>query len=175
MHGADRSSQHTQWHTANCMMIPTMLTYTSNPLNVPTISLSPFMITQILEPMHLSISSDGRRCDGLFCSVFPLGWIMMRRSQKEWWNEPQGRRNFRKKEASRQGPDGSILECDSHKCVFLKSCQCLQLPDSMDEYWLWFKDITWSFKQYFDFQSVMMYTTVPAGNAGNAERTLPFP
>lgn len=35
----------------------TMLTYTSNPRNVPTSSLSPFMITHIFDPMHLSISS----------------------------------------------------------------------------------------------------------------------
>ena len=41
-----------------------MFTYTSKPLRVPTISFSPFMITQILDPTHLSTNSDGRRIDG---------------------------------------------------------------------------------------------------------------
>ena len=43
----------------------TMFTYTSKPLRVPTISFSPFMITQILDPTHLSTNSDGRSWDGL--------------------------------------------------------------------------------------------------------------
>lgn len=88
---------------------PTMLTYTSNPLNVPTISLSPFMMTQILEPIHLSISSDGRRCEGLFWSVFPLGWIMVRRCAAPEVRAKEARRLRYKRDGSERQSDRRVL------------------------------------------------------------------
>ena len=51
----------------------TILTYKSNPFSVPTSSLSLFRMTQSFDPMHLSMSSDGRRCDGLGAAgAFPF-------------------------------------------------------------------------------------------------------
>uniref|UniRef100_A0A6G5AH56 Uncharacterized protein n=1 Tax=Rhipicephalus microplus TaxID=6941 RepID=A0A6G5AH56_RHIMP len=47
----------------------TILTKSSKPRSVPTISLSLFMIMWILEPMHLSISSRGSRLEGFTADI----------------------------------------------------------------------------------------------------------
>eukprot|EP00882_Tetradesmus_deserticola_P009483 GHRQ01010012.1.p1 GENE.GHRQ01010012.1~~GHRQ01010012.1.p1 ORF type:complete len:139 (-),score=13.04 GHRQ01010012.1:10-426(-) len=61
----------------SCTSSSTILTYTSKPRSVPTISLSPFIMTQICEPMHRSINSDGSRWLGLACMLPFLGAIMV--------------------------------------------------------------------------------------------------
>ena len=53
----------------------TMLTYTSKPRRVPTISFSPFMITQMREPTHRSTSSEGRSWLG-FVAIALVGSAM---------------------------------------------------------------------------------------------------
>ena len=50
----------------------TMLTYTSNPRSVPTISLSDFMMIQMREPTHRSTSSEGSSCEG-FVAIALVG------------------------------------------------------------------------------------------------------
>eukprot|EP00199_Chlamydomonas_sp_CCMP681_P003375 CAMPEP_0119107922 /NCGR_PEP_ID=MMETSP1180-20130426/12376_2 /TAXON_ID=3052 ORGANISM="Chlamydomonas cf sp, Strain CCMP681" /NCGR_SAMPLE_ID=MMETSP1180 /ASSEMBLY_ACC=CAM_ASM_000741 /LENGTH=180 /DNA_ID=CAMNT_0007093471 /DNA_START=200 /DNA_END=737 /DNA_ORIENTATION=- len=55
----------------------TMLTYMSKPRRVPISSLSPFIRTQILLPIHLSMSSDGSMTLVLPAGMPFLGAIMM--------------------------------------------------------------------------------------------------
>ena len=53
----------------------TMFTYTSNPRRVPTISFSPFMMTQMRDPTHRSTSSDGSSWLG-FVAIALVGSAM---------------------------------------------------------------------------------------------------
>ena len=48
----------------------TMLTYTSNPLSVPTISLSDFIMIQMRDPTHRSTSSEGSSWLGFVAMAF---------------------------------------------------------------------------------------------------------
>ena len=53
-----------------------MFTKTSKPLRVPVSSFSPFIITQMGEPTHRSMSSDGMRWLGLPAVAAFFGLIM---------------------------------------------------------------------------------------------------
>lgn len=55
----------------------TMFTKTSKPLRVPVSSFSPFMITQMGEPTHRSMSSEGMRWLGLPAVAAFFGLIMV--------------------------------------------------------------------------------------------------
>ncbi len=103
-----------------------MLTYSSNPLKVPTISLSPwrieteecvtkipqktgeqiestFIITQILLPMHLSISAKG-------CNLIEAMFSVEMKLENEWTETEEASRKQESRESNNQESNQIIDE-----------------------------------------------------------------